>query len=81
MIGLYSLWQWAVGIIGSGLFALNSSSGGVATAGSLVNNSGSHTLTLSASDGTNAGTAAGNQGYLVLQQIRTKNTHDLLDCV
>ena len=41
----------------SGLFAINSLSGVVGTAGSLVNNSGSHSLTLSASDGTNAGTA------------------------
>ena len=39
---------------GSGLFSMDSSSGAVSTAGSLLNNSGSHSLTLSASDGTNA---------------------------
>ena len=40
-----------------GLFSINSSSGTVITAGSLLNDAGSHSVTLSASDGTNAGTA------------------------
>ena len=40
-----------------GLFSINSSSGTVITAGSLLNDAGSHSVTLSASDGTNSGTA------------------------
>ena len=40
-----------------GLFSINSSSGAVITAGSLLSDAGSHSVTLSASDGTNAGTA------------------------
>ncbi|MDP7219113.1 MAG: DUF5011 domain-containing protein, partial [Arenicellales bacterium] len=41
----------------NGLFVINSSSGAVKTAGALVNSSGLHSLTLSAFDGTNTGTA------------------------